>query len=164
MSLLRGLIADKVEFFARLFDTAQDVVWAMDFNGKFIFVSPSIEKLRGYTPEEVMSQPAFAAIHEDDRRLVQRIFNTGVELIEKGVTRIPPGKVRLRQVCKDGSIIWTEVISDYVFNDEREFLFVLGLSRNINDLVLAEQERDRLKKELELQNASKLDQESSATS
>lgn len=139
MSLLRSVIAEKVEFLTRILDVTHDVVWAMDVNGRFIYVSPSVEKLRGYSPDEVIDAPAFSAIHEDDKRLVQRIFQTGVELIEKGVTRIPPGKVRLRQLCKDGSYVWTEVIADYVFNEEREFLFVLGLSRNIHELVTCEE-------------------------
>jgi PAS domain S-box-containing protein len=143
MNLLRNVIAEKVEFLTRILDVAQDVVWAMDIKGRFIYVSPSVEKLRGFTPDEVINSPAFSAIHDEDRRLVQRIFNTGVELIEKGVTRIPPGKVRLRQLCKDGSYVWTEVIADYVFNEEREFMFVLGFSRNIHELVLCE---EKLKK------------------
>lgn len=139
MTLLGGLIADKVEFFSRILDTTHDVIWAMDLDGNFIYVSPSVVKLRGYKPEEVVGQSAFSAIHPDDQKLVKRIFNTGVELIEKGVTRIPPGKMRLRQQCKNGSFIWTEVVADYVFNEDREFLFVLGLSRNIDELVKAEQ-------------------------
>jgi PAS domain S-box-containing protein len=146
MSLLRNLIAEKVEFFSRILDTTHDVIWAMDINGKFIYASPSVEKLRGFTVEEVLQEEAFAAIHADDQKLVRRIFNTGVELIEKGVTRIPPGKVRLRQLCKDGTTVWTEVFADYVFNEDREFLFVLGLSRNIDDLVKAEQQIKELKK------------------
>ena len=32
-----------------LIDNASDVIWTMDLTGKFTYVSPSVEKLRGYT-------------------------------------------------------------------------------------------------------------------
>jgi PAS domain S-box-containing protein len=145
MNLFNTMIADRAEFFSRIFNKTKDVVWAMNLEGKFIYVSPSVEYLRGFSVKEVLNQSAFDAIHPEDQKLVRRMFNTGLELIEKGVTRIPPGKVRLRQICKDKTIIWTEVVADYVFNKEREFLFVLGLSRDITELVKAEEEISRLK-------------------
>lgn len=37
MTLLGGLIADKVEFFSRILDTTHDVIWAMDLDGNFNF-------------------------------------------------------------------------------------------------------------------------------
>ncbi|MEW6709892.1 MAG: PAS domain S-box protein [Candidatus Riflebacteria bacterium] len=144
MMQLRNAIAEKVGFLSRILDVTHDVIWIMDISGNFLFVSPSVEKLRGFSVEEVIAQPAFSAIHDDDRRLVERVFATGVELIEKGVTRIPPGKVRLRQLCKNGSYVWTEVIADYVFNDSREFLFVLGFSRNIQEQVACEEKLKKL--------------------
>lgn len=139
MNNLNERLKEKFELLNRILDLTQDVIWAMDLHGNFLYVSPSIQKLRGFTAEEVIAMSAFSAIHPDDQRLVQRIFNTGVELIEKGVTRIPPGRVRLRQLCKNGSYVWTEVFADYIFSEEREFMFVLGFSRNIHDLVVGEE-------------------------
>lgn len=39
-----------------LADNANDVIWTMDLTGAFTYVSPSVEKLRGFTVEEVMAQ------------------------------------------------------------------------------------------------------------
>jgi len=40
-----------------------DVIWVLDpLSAKFTYVSPSVERLRGFTPEEVMSQPLETAI------------------------------------------------------------------------------------------------------
>lgn len=139
-------IAECMDLFKKIHETSQDVFWAIDQWGQFIFVSPSVMAQRGFTPEEVMAAPAMESIYEDDRLQAQQIFTLGLEIINKGLTRIPAGKVRVRQPHKNGGIIWTEVISEFFFNEDREFLFVLGVSRNIDSLVTAEQEIVRLQK------------------
>ena len=47
-----------------LADNITDVIWTVDLDGKFTYVSPSVERLRGYSPEEVMRQ--IKKIHEPD--------------------------------------------------------------------------------------------------
>lgn len=39
-----------------LADHASDVIWTMSLEGRFTYVSPSVEKLRGYTVAEIMKQ------------------------------------------------------------------------------------------------------------
>ncbi len=39
-----------------LADNALDVISVVDIDGNFTYISPSVEKLRGYTPAEVMHQ------------------------------------------------------------------------------------------------------------
>ncbi|MBK8048745.1 MAG: PAS domain S-box protein [Anaerolineales bacterium] len=46
-----------------------DVVWVMDVeSGRFTYVSPSVERLRGYTVDEVLSQTALEAITRNRRQ------------------------------------------------------------------------------------------------
>lgn len=139
-------IAACMDLFKKIHETAQDVFWAIDLQGNFIFVSPSVFSQRGFTPDEVMALPAMDSICEEDRPQAQQMFTLGLEIIDKGLTRLPASKVRMRQPHKNGGKIWTEVISEFFFNEDREFLFVLGMSRNIDNLVAAEQEIARLQK------------------
>ena len=37
-----------------LADNASDVIWTMDLQGQFTFLSPSVQGLTGYTPEEII--------------------------------------------------------------------------------------------------------------
>lgn len=137
-------IAECMDLFKKIHETSQDVFYAIDKQGSFIFVSPSVLAQRGFTPEEVMARPAMESICAEDRPQAQQMFTLGLEIINKGLTRLPAGKVRLRQPHKNGQKIWTEVISEFFFNEDREFLFVLGMSRSIEPLVAAEQEIARL--------------------
>ncbi len=141
-------LADSMDLFKKILENTQDVFWAIDKNGRFVFVSPSVMNQRGFTPEEVMARPAMDSIYEEDRGVAQQTFSLGLEVIDKGLTRLPAGKVRLRQPHKNGGFVWTEVVSEFLFNEEREFIFVMGMSRNIDKLVAAEQEIAKLKESL----------------
>ncbi len=139
-------LAGSLDLFRNILETSTDVFWAIDKTGHFVFVSPSVLQQRGFTPEEVMARPAMESICEEDRPKAQQTFALGLEIIEKGSTRLPAGLVRLRQTHKNGNCIWTEVISQFFFNEEREFMFVLGMSRDISRLVAAENEVKQLRK------------------
>lgn len=137
-------LAGSMDLFKKILEATQDVYWVIDKTGRFVYVSPSVMQQRGFTPEEVMAMPALDSIYEEDRKMAQQTFALGLEIIDKGLTRLPAGRVRVRQPHKNGSVIWTEIISEFFFNEEREFMFVLGVSRNIDQLVAAEFEISRL--------------------
>ena len=40
-----------------LAENANDVIWTMSLDGRITYVSPAVERMRGFTPEEAMSQP-----------------------------------------------------------------------------------------------------------
>jgi PAS domain-containing protein len=45
------------ERYRLLAENARDVIWTMEPDGRISYVSPSIQLLRGLTPEEAMRQP-----------------------------------------------------------------------------------------------------------
>jgi two-component system, cell cycle sensor histidine kinase and response regulator CckA len=66
-----------------------------------IFMSPQIESLLGYTPEEWAADPELAVrgIHPDDR---ERIIALGREAREQGV----PSRSEFRFIAQDGRTVW----------------------------------------------------------
>ena len=66
-----------------------------------IFMSPQIESLFGYTPEEWAADPELAVrgIHPDDR---ERIIALGREAREQGV----PSRSEFRFIAQDGRTVW----------------------------------------------------------
>ncbi|MRR14349.1 PAS domain S-box protein, partial [archaeon] len=45
------------ERYSLLAENVKDVIWAVDNNIRYTYISPSVEKMRGYTMEEVMTMP-----------------------------------------------------------------------------------------------------------
>jgi PAS domain S-box-containing protein len=113
-----------------LAENVQDVIWILDFGTqRFTYISPSIERLRGLTPEAAMLETAqesvtptswenlvvAAASREED-------FNLG---LGKGYTD------EVEQRCQDGTTIWVEMTSRFVRNPETGRLELYGITRDI---------------------------------
>lgn len=119
-------------------ENAADVIWVMNpASGQFTYVSPSVEKLRGYTPAEIMAQPVSAALTPESLKLVQESMSVTLpEFVAQGSgTRSFVHEVD--QPCKDGSIVRTEVTTTYMFNAQGE-VEIVGVSRNITERRQAE--------------------------
>jgi PAS domain S-box-containing protein len=144
----KQLLSEK-DILLKAIESANDVIWAMDPAGNFIYVSPSVFRLRGYTPEEVMAIPSFDAIVPDDRPMVESAFRDALGRIAQGDRDISTIRVRLRQPRKDGTIVWTEVATDYVFDGEGDLALILGITRDISELVESEERTRKLVDELQ---------------
>jgi PAS domain S-box-containing protein len=85
-----------------LVENIPDVVWTTDINGSTIFISPNVEKIYGYTPEEIYKgsdETWFDRIHPDDKEKVKRTF---IKLFEKKELY----DIEYRIKSKDGKWIW----------------------------------------------------------
>ncbi|HWQ66796.1 MAG TPA: PAS domain S-box protein [Methanospirillum sp.] len=110
-----------------------DVIWILDpETGFFKYVSPSVKQLRGYTAEEVLARPASEALTEESLFFVQDNMRRRVEKFLSG-NEVPPFyREEVEQPCKDGSRIWTEVITNYYLNEETGKVAIRGVTRDIS--------------------------------
>jgi PAS domain S-box-containing protein len=60
------------KYFRTLTEDSLDVVTIMDHSGRYIYVSPSVERVMGYKPAEMLGQKSFDWIHPDDAPQVQK--------------------------------------------------------------------------------------------
>ena len=120
-----------------LADNASDVIWTMDFTGRFTYVSPSVERLRGYSVAEVMEQS-----------LVQYLTPASAKIAQEGLARLIEARqihqqmidfrAELEQVCKHGGTVWTEATVTGIRNQAGEFVGLLGVTRDISERRRAE--------------------------
>jgi PAS domain S-box-containing protein len=61
-----------------LIEIATDIITVLTRDGTRRYVSPSVERLLGYKPEELTGQNAFDLVHPEDRAELQRLFAAGV--------------------------------------------------------------------------------------
>src|SRR5690606_14321914 len=55
------------ENFRKMVETIHDVVYEIGADGEIYYISPSIQKLVGYTPEEMTGHRFLEFVHADDR-------------------------------------------------------------------------------------------------
>lgn len=151
LCMLVNEMIDKVENVAEtaqeryrwLAENSHDVIWVMDLHGKFIYVSPSVQKLRGFSVEEVMSQPFEEVICEGSRYAVSQLMEEAILEAQRGNT--PKVKTLLvEQPCKNGSTVWTEVNARLVINLKDSSMQFIGVTRDITERLEAEEEIKKL--------------------
>lgn len=129
-----------------LAEKSADVIWQLDVaTGRFVYVSPSVMQLRGYTPEEVMAEPMAAALTPESAARVRALMRQRIAALEAG--EVSPDEyltTEVEQPCKGGSSVWTEVTTRYLLDVTGKVSSVIGISRNITKRREEALQRDRL--------------------
>jgi PAS domain S-box-containing protein len=150
-------IKDNEERYRLLADNVTDVIWILDVASlQFSYVSPSVQRLQGYSPEELKKLPLSDVLPPASFKLATDAISE--ELIEAQTPHAEPFRSRtleLEGYCKDGSTVWFEVTASFLRNNSNEIISVLGISRDISERIQAEKERKKLEKQL--QRAQKME-------
>lgn len=141
---------DRDKLYKLITENAGDVIWIMDVEkGKFTYVSPSVQKLRGYTPEEVLNQSVSDVMTPESYQYILNNLGSRIAGFSQGDDSMRVMVSEVDQICKDSSIIHTEVVTTLMTDDEGRVNEILGVSRDITERKLAQQEIARLNEELE---------------
>lgn len=131
---LQAKLAASEERYRLLSETMREVIWILDAeNLTFLYVSPSVQRLRGYTSEEVMSVPMDVALTRESAEHVRSLIRERVEAVRAG--KLLPDEFftsEIEQPCKDGSTIWTEAITSYYMNPQTGRVEIKGVTRDIS--------------------------------
>ena len=122
-----------------LAENTRDVIWVLDPSTmRFLYVSPSVKQLLGYTPEEMLTLTFTELLLPNIREeFLQRIQ----ERVRHFAAHPTPGMSSRNQVlhlCKDGSTISTELVNNYYINAESQRVEIQGISRDITERKLVE--------------------------
>ncbi|NMO08459.1 PAS domain S-box protein [Methanobacterium subterraneum] len=129
------------------FKTVADFTYDWEYwvspNGDLLYVSPSCERISGYTPEEFIEEPKLLVkiIHPDDKKLFLKHENDFNEM------RVG-GEIEFRIIRKDGEEIWISHNCQPVFNEEGEFLGQRASNEDINERHLAIQQIEESEEQL----------------
>ena len=96
-------LSTREELFRSLIENASDAVTMLSADGTSLYESPSVERVLGYPPEEILGTKSFSLLHPDDHEAVQQTF-AAMLAGEEPV----PIEVRLRH--RDGSWRTVEAI------------------------------------------------------
>jgi PAS domain S-box-containing protein len=133
-----------------LIENIPTVAWVTSQNGRTVFISSNVEKIYGYTTDEVMAKGDelwFGRIHPDDRDHVQEAFRS---LFDQRVQF----SVEYRIQRKDGQWIWLQDRANIVEEKAGEH-FAYGVFSDITDRRRAEEEKEKL--QAQLQQAQKME-------
>jgi PAS domain S-box-containing protein len=127
-----------------LAENSLDVIWTLDLQDlHFTYVSPSIQRLRGFTVEQAMAETLEGSLTPESlARVTDRMSR-------------PPGPAKdgaftgvYDQPCADGSIKHVEITTSYLRDEAGRPVAVLGVSRDATARVEAERALERSERDL----------------
>ncbi len=121
-----------------LADNVIDMIWTLNIKDQRItYISPAVKKIRGFTPEEVMSQSLEEILTPDSRERVMRVL---AEELDSNGDSDPDRSVimEIEQFKKDGGTVWTEIMASFVRDEQNNPIEVLGVARDITERMLTQ--------------------------
>jgi formate hydrogenlyase transcriptional activator len=117
--------------FRLLSDNTYDMVFWIDPEGHYIFVSPSCKRITGYDPHEFIENPGLrrSIVHPEDLPIFDR------HLQEE---RLAPQEIDYRIIRADGSICWVSQGCLPIVDEEGRFIGLRGSNRDITERKHAE--------------------------
>jgi PAS domain S-box-containing protein len=115
---------------------------------EFLYISPQIETMSGYSPEEWMADPGLfsANLHPEDR---ERVLAEDERTEETG----EPFSMEYRQFTRDGRVVWVRDVAFLVHDEDGEPLYWLSVQLDVTERKKAEEELAELVEELRRSNA-----------
>jgi PAS domain S-box-containing protein len=127
-------IRDSERRYRLLAENVTDVIWTMDNELNFTYVSPSVVHLTGHTADEAMNltleDSMAAASFEAVRKALEEEMSRG-DMAAGDTRSMPSFEVQLRK--KDGSTVWSEIRMSAIRDSGGEVTGFAGVIRDISE-------------------------------
>ncbi|NLH50478.1 MAG: PAS domain S-box protein [Myxococcales bacterium] len=114
-------------------ENATDIIWIVNLDLQFTFISAAVEKVRGFTVAEALQERLTDVLTPESYSLTLHHFQQ--ELARDQDPDRPHGRnlmLELAQYRKDGSTIWTENTMKFIRDDANRPIGVIGVTRDIS--------------------------------
>jgi PAS domain S-box-containing protein len=119
--LAEQALQEREEHFRRLIENAHDITCILDANGLMSYLSPSVQRVLGYAPEELQGRSSFELIHPDDAAAVREAIGSVIR--DPGST----GYVEYRFLHADRSWRHLEAVGRMVVPGDADSGFVSNI-------------------------------------
>ncbi len=116
-----------------LAENVSDVLWTTDMNLNLTYVSPSTKLLTGFSPKEVILRGLEAILTPVSLEQARLVFAEEMLAEFHKPKDLSRSRIlELELIQKDGSIVWTEVKTSFLRDEEGRPVGVLGVARDIS--------------------------------
>ncbi|MFO7784896.1 MAG: PAS domain S-box protein [Desulfatiglandales bacterium] len=136
-------LRESEEKFRFIAEKMADIVWTVDLRLNTTYVSPSIEKVLGFTPEERKQQSLEDMLTTESFQRVITEFSKALQHEDEG--DVEPDRsvtIEVEYYHKDGSTLWMENSMKPMRDHHADFIGIYGVSRDISE---RKQAAERLK-------------------
>jgi len=134
-------LRESMEKYRLLADNLTDVIWTRDLNLNLTYISPSTYSQSGFTVSEKMQQPLEDSMTPESFKKISQLLGQELMLEKQGTadpTRSRTFEIEMNR--KDGSIYPVEISVSFLRNKDGQPKGLLGVTRDITERKLAEEE------------------------
>ena len=143
-------LREKAGRYRLLAENATDIIFTMDLDLRFTFISPSVERLRGYTVEEAMAQSPGDALTPASLEKAMTAFAEEMNIERSGTGDLHRTRtLELEERCKDGSVIWTETTFSPLRDEQNNAIGFMGITRDVTQRKRAQEALDLSRAQLQ---------------
>jgi PAS domain S-box-containing protein len=121
-----------------LTENVRDIIWKRDADLNVTYMSPSVESVLGFTPEEAIAAQPEQRFTPASLKLLAELREELQDIIAKAQAGAAQRRLELEALHKDGHSVWLEVDTRSVVDEEGRFLYLMGVSRDITERKQAE--------------------------
>ena len=122
----------KEKLYRQLTDDTRDVLWQTDSNLHLTYISPADERLRGFKAEEVVGRHVFEMFTDEGIAIVQQKIRARLSAEESGAM-LGFSMFEVQHRCKDGRLIWGEVMAKPDRNTQGAIMGYHGITRETTE-------------------------------
>lgn len=122
-------------------ETANDLIYSINTDGSFAYLSPNTEDILGFKPEELQGLAFPQVLHPDDVAHCQEFFAAVIAGEKKR-------GLEYRVMHKDGNWRWHMTSASPQFNDQGEVIAFLGFAYDITERKLSDIKQQNLTEKL----------------
>lgn len=109
LKLHEKALRESEEQFRFLAEHSIDIIWRLDARLTVAYASPADERMRGFTPQEVVGQSLFDMVHADHVKQLRASSAGYLGDLRAGFTQAP-FRVEAPLVCRNGKRLWVEIL------------------------------------------------------
>lgn len=131
-SMAATKLKESEELYRHLTEEVSDVIWKTNPDLIITYISPSDERLRGYKASEVIGHPIFEMFTPEGVEILLENIKRRSEAEKRGI-RTNYMTYEIQHQCKDGKLIWGEIVSKPERNEKGEIISYHGITREISE-------------------------------
>ena len=133
-------LAESEERYRIISDNVRDVIFMLDLRTeRFSYVSPSVQRRRGFSSEEAMGQSLSEAVTAESYSLIKEKLNERVDAFLRNDHSLDTEGIVIQQPCRDGTTVYSELVGTIVADEQGNPREIVGVTRDITERLEAEE-------------------------
>jgi len=124
-------LKESEEKYRLISENVNDLIYIIDKNGCYEYCNEAFKKILGYTPEDLIGTSALDLAHPEEKSKALEEF--------KDMFRTKTKNLEVRLRSKDGSYIWSDSFGKALYDENSNFVQIIGVSRDITEKKIAEE-------------------------